>query len=69
MGQKYKVIASSNFGDESFAESEVVAPILTEMQADAICEILNAEVGVNSSAYYVPRRADYVLWGGMAEFV
>lgn len=70
MAQKrYKVVATSNHGHDSYAEKEVVAPILTEMQADAICEILNQGADDLTRTYYAPKTDDYVLWRGMEEFV
>ena len=66
---RWKVVATSNFADETYAEKEIIGPWLSEMGADAICEILNRECVENDRTFYTPKTAYYKLWRGMEELI
>ena len=68
-GRKWKVVATSNFADKTYAEKEIIGPWLSEMGADAICEILNRECVENDRTFYTPKTADYKLWRGVEELI
>ena len=68
-GRNWKVVATSNFADETYAEKEIIGPWLSKMGADAICEILNRECIENDITFYTPKTADYKLWRGMEELI
>lgn len=68
MSYDYKVIATSNFNDETFCESQTIGPCLTESQAKRIAAILN-EGDPNSRTYYRAAEKDRKLWRGMADLV
>lgn len=64
----WRVDATSNFNDESYAES-VKINWVTEMQAEAIAEILNRGEGDQSLTFYSPRPHGSKLWRGMEELI
>ena len=68
-GRNWKVVATSNFADETYAEKEIIGPWLSEMGADAICEILNRECVENDRTFYTPKTAYYKLWRGMEALI
>lgn len=65
---KYRVDATSNFNDETYAEKTVVSHI-SESQAERITEILNENCGDHSRTYYSVRGANDRLWRGMEELI
>ncbi len=69
MSRDFKVIATSNFNDETYCEKQIVGPYLTEDQATRIANILNEDCGDYSRTYYRAAPKDRVLWRGMEELV
>lgn len=63
-----KVIATSNFGDESVADVLVETNMSGE-DANTLATRKNEEGGVNSMYYYQAVSDDYKLWGGMSELI
>lgn len=63
-----KVIGTSNFGDEAFAEYEV-ARFVKEHDADGYCEWLNSFGGETSPVWYRVVDVDKRLWRGMEDLV
>ena len=64
----WRVDATSNFNDESFAEKTIISHI-NQDQAERIAAILNEGVGDNNRTYYMARDQDARLWRGMEEFI
>lgn len=64
----WRVDATSNFGDETYAEKTVIS-WLTESQAERIADIMNETGGDMSRTYYRARKHDARLWRGMEEFI
>lgn len=67
--RNWRVDATSNFNDETYCETTLNLPPLTEMEAGAICVILNGATPENSRTYYKSRRKDAKLWRGMEELI
>lgn len=63
-----KVIGTSNFDDEAFAEYEV-ARFVKEYDADGYCEWLNSFGDETSHVWYRVVDVDKRLWRGMEELV
>lgn len=69
MSRDHKVIATSNFNDETFCEREIIGPWLTEDQADRIAAILNEGADDYTREFYRAAHKDRKLWRGMEELV
>lgn len=65
---KVKVIATSNFGDESVAEYEV-ARFMREREANAYCKWLNACNDDSCPIWYRVVDVEKRLWRGMEDLV
>lgn len=63
-----KVVAISNYGDESLAE-KLIAENLDEEAARALVDEKNRSVQEGSSYWHVTKSDDYILWRGMADLV
>lgn len=66
MSNNYRVDETSNFADETYAESTKI-DWLTKEEADQICEILNRRA-VGDTYYQVRERTER-LWRGMEELI
>lgn len=65
-----KIVATSNFAEETYAEYLVSENIKNEELAKVMCEALNAKFCNNHSyTYYQVKPDDYILWLGMADLV
>jgi len=64
----WRVDATSNFNDETFAEKTIIGNI-TQSQAERISAILNEGVGGNDRTYYQARDQEARLWRGMEELI
>lgn len=69
MSRDFKVIATSNFNDETFCEKEMIGPWLTEDQATRIADILNEGCCDHTRTYYLAAPKDRVLWRGLEDLV
>jgi hypothetical protein len=64
----WRVDATSNFNDETFAEKTIIGHI-TKSQAERIAAILNEGVDSNDRTYYQARDQESRLCRGMEEFI
>lgn len=68
MKEWYKVVATSNFADETYAEKTKIE-YLSLSTAKIIATILNEELSDNDRTYYTVKAQEYKLWRGMEELV
>lgn len=66
--RNWRIDATSNFNDESYAESTLESG-LTQEEAKKRCDFLNSTIDPDGRTFYQIRHRDAPLWGGISEFV
>jgi hypothetical protein len=65
-----KIVATSNYSDEAYAESVVAENIKVEPMAKIMCQALNDKYcNEYSYTFYQVKPDDYRLWRGMEDLV